>query len=184
MQLIMPRPPQATLGRLPPGDAGTRVTLNLMAQIARQFKKHYPIRALALRLVRRTAQKDWHGEVVRLHAFVRDKIRYVRDITHVETLATPARTLEIGQGDCDDKSTLLAALLESIGHPTRFVAVAIGRRPQFCHVYVESRVGPEWLPLETTEPWPAGVAVPGVIRRMVVHTGASNPLNANRRIAS
>lgn len=179
MLLTSPRP-QVTLGRLPTGDAGTRATLNIMAALVRRYKKHYPIRALALSLVKRTEQKDWHSEVARLHGYVRDRIRYVRDIHGVETLATPDRTLEAGQGDCDDKSTLLAALLESIGHPTRFVAVAVGPRPQFCHVYVETQVGPGWIPLETTESWPAGVAVPNATRRLVVNTGTHKPVHPNR----
>lgn len=172
MQLAMPRPPQATLGRLPPGDRGTRVTLDLMAQLVRQYKKHYPIRQLALNLVAPVIPKDWMAEIERLHRYVRDRIRYVRDVTGVETLATPVRTLQIGQGDCDDKSTLLATLLESIGHPTRFVAVAVRPRTQFSHVYVETKARQGWIPLETTEPWPAGVAVPGVTRRLIVHSGA------------
>lgn len=176
------RPPQVTLGTLPSGDAGTKATLNLMAALVRRYKKHYPIRALALSLVAPLIPKDWHGEVARLHGFVRDRIRYVKDIYGVETLATPERTLEIGQGDCDDKSLLLATLLESIGHPTRLVAVAVRPRRQFCHVYVETKVGPGWIPLEATEPWPAGMAVPNATRRLVVHTGSHNALNGNRRI--
>lgn len=169
MQLTMRAPPTATLGKIPSGDAGTRATLQLMSQLVREYKKHYPIRQLALNLVASARQKDWMTEVERLHRYVRDRIRYVRDITNVETLATPLRTLQIGQGDCDDKSTLLATLLESIGHPTRFVAVAVGPRPQFAHVYVETKVRQGWIPLETTEPWPSGVAVPGVTRRMEVN---------------
>ncbi len=54
----------------------------------------------------------------KLHRFVRDNIRYIKDIRDVETVAYPDITLQQGQGDCDDKSVLLASLLESIGHPT------------------------------------------------------------------
>ncbi len=168
MQLTMRSPPTATLGKIPAGDAGTRATLQIMSRLVREWKKHYPIRQLALNLVRSADQKDWMAEVERLHRYVRDRIRYVRDITQVETLATPMRVLQIGQGDCDDKATLLATLLESIGHPTRFVAVAVNGRPAYCHVYVETRARTGWIPLETTEPWPAGVKVPDVTRRMVV----------------
>lgn len=134
--------------------------------MVREGKKQLPIRSLALSLVKNNLQQDWGAEIRDLHAFVRDRIRYVKDIRGVETLHTPVKLLEFGQGDCDDKSILLAALLESIGHPTRFVAV--GFRPgNFSHVYVETKIGNKWIGLETTKPWKAGRVPPGVVTRMV-----------------
>jgi transglutaminase-like putative cysteine protease len=138
-----------------------------MRQFTRDGKRHYPIRDLALSLVKRNGQKDWYGEVRDLHHFVRDKIRYVRDIRGVETIATPEITVQIGQGDCDDKSVLLASLLESIGHPTRFVALSF-TPGVYSHVLVESKIGEKWVALETTEPVETGWFPPGVINRMVV----------------
>ena len=81
--------------------------------------------------------------------WVRNNIRFVRDIRGIETVATAARTLDIGQGDCDDSSVLISSLLESLSHPTRFVAV--GFRPgQLSHVFTETRMGDRWVPLETS----------------------------------
>lgn len=137
-----------------------------MSELVKRSKKNPDLRAFALSLVRRNGQKDYAGEVRDIHAFVRDRIRYVKDVTGVETLHTPEKLLELRQGDCDDKSTLLASLLESIGHPTRFIAV--GFRPgRFDHVYVETKIGPRWVGLETTEPWPPGRVPPNPITRMV-----------------
>lgn len=153
---------------IPPGIEGTRATLAIMSKITRDAKKHLPIRLLAQSLVSGNAQKDYCGEIKDLHRFVRDNIRYVRDIRGVETLQTPEKTLEFGGGDCDDKSTLLAALLESIGHPTRFVAVGF-KSGNYVHVYVESKMGVKWYPLETTEPWEAGRGPGGAMMRMVQH---------------
>lgn len=102
-----------------------------------------------------------------MHGWVRDQVQYVRDVRGVETLSTPALILAQRQGDCDDKSLLLATLLEAIGHPTRFVAMDFGRR--FSHVSVEVRLGPQWVHLETTEPVPAGWYPRGVRRRLVVY---------------
>jgi len=153
---------------IPPGAEGTRATLILMSKITRDAKKRLAIRTRALSLVKRNGQKDYPGEVRDLHRFVRDSIRYVKDIRGVETLQIPEKTLEFEQGDCDDKSMLLASLLESIGHPTRFVAV--GFTPgQFAHVYVETRIGEKWYPLETTEPWKVGRGPGVVLARMVQH---------------
>lgn len=144
-------PTTAQLMAIPSGEEGTRQTLKLMSGLVKDGKKSLPVRLLALRLVENNQQKNWLGEVRNIHAFVRDRIRYVKDIRGVETLQTPEKTLEIGQGDCDDKSTLVASLLESIGHPTRFVAVGF-RGAGFAHVLVETKIGNKWVAVETTEP--------------------------------
>ena len=140
----------ATLHAIPSGPPGIKVTLNLMRRLVREYKTALPIRQTALAVTNGLPQKDWMGEVRNLHAFVRDHIRYVRDVNGVETIQTPLRTLENEAGDCDDKSTLLASLLESIGYPTRFVAMAF-RPGKYSHVLPEVRVGRRWIPLETTE---------------------------------
>jgi transglutaminase-like putative cysteine protease len=153
---------------IPSGSEGTRVTLALMSKLVREAKKRLAIRTRALSLVKNNGQKDYPGEVRDLHRFVRDNIRYVKDIHGVETLQMPEKTLEFEQGDCDDKSMLLASLLESVGHPTRFVAV--GFTPgTFAHVYVETRIGDKWYPMETTEPWAPGRGPGVVLTRMVQH---------------
>lgn len=125
------------------------------------------IRQLAMRLVEGLAPKDYVGEVLALHRFVRDDIRYVKDVREVETLQTPERTLAEGQGDCDDKSTLLASLLETLGHRARFRAVGF-RIGSLSHVLVDAFVGGRWLPLETTLRVDAGWSPPRVVESMVM----------------
>lgn len=149
-------PPVTQLRALPNDSPGaTRETLKLMEKLVRAGKLALPVNDMALRLTRAIPQKDYVGEVRALFSFVQNNIRYVRDITGYETLRTPEKTLEVGGGDCDDKSVLLAALLESIGHPTRFVA--IGFEPNtYHHVYVETLVGKQWVALDATECRPAG----------------------------
>jgi transglutaminase-like putative cysteine protease len=159
----------SSLGFIPDGRAGTLETLKIMARLSRTSKTSLVIRSLAVELTGNCSQKDWVCEIKALHAFVRDNIRYVKDIRDVETLTTPETLLEIGAGDCDDKSVLLAALLESINHPTRFVAIAF-RPDDFVHVFVETRVGNRWIALETTEPVEIGWTPPEVLQRLVVHT--------------
>lgn len=111
-------------------------------------------------------QKSWLAEVRAIQEFVRDQIRYTRDVRDVETLATPDKTLEFLQGDCDDKSVLVASMLESVGHPTRFVA--IGRDPNtFEHVLVETKIGGKWVTVETTEPVQVGWYPAGFPYRLV-----------------
>jgi transglutaminase-like putative cysteine protease len=153
---------------IPDGPEGVRVTLEIMARLAREASLEPAIQGLAIELTQGVRNEDFYGEIAALHAFVRDEIRYVQDVNGVETLRPPLDTLALGAGDCDDKSVLLAALLESIGHPARYTAVAF-EPDLFEHVYVESRFdwrGRKWLPLETTKEVPPGWEPEGIVGRM------------------
>lgn len=139
-----------------------------MRSLVRSGKKTLPVRKAALSIVKGLAQKDYPGELRRIHAWVRDHIRYVKDVNGVETLQSPEQTLQMGQGDCDDKSILAASLLESIGFSTRFVA--IGFKPRcFSHVLVEAKLDGRWIPVETTEPVALGWQPLGAVTRLVRH---------------
>lgn len=165
----MPYASRVTLQEIPSGDAGTRATLRAMRAYAKAGSKSITVREQALECIRPVpGHKNWAGQVHALHAFVQGRIQYVRDIANVETLQTPEMTLNYGQGDCDDQATLLAALLLSVSHPVRFVAIATQPGGPFAHVYCETRIGPKWIPLETTEKWPAGKGPPVFFRRMVM----------------
>jgi transglutaminase-like putative cysteine protease len=119
------------------------------------------IRNLAVKLTNNLDQKDFRGEACACLAFVRDRIRYVRDIRDVETVHFPTTLLDAGAGDCDDKSILLAALLNSIGHRVRFIAIAF-EPDEYCHVWVQDYIdGLGWLDLEPTEPIGCGERIPG-----------------------
>jgi transglutaminase-like putative cysteine protease len=139
-----------------------------MRALVIKAKSSLPIRELALNLTRDLQQKDYASEVEKIHNFVRDKVRYVQDISNVETIQTPIKTLQYGAGDCDDKSMLVAALLESINHPTRFVAMGFNGEPH-CHVYVETKLGTKWIGVETTEPVGLGWTPPNQTSRMVIY---------------
>ena len=161
------------LGQIPDGPAGTRVTLELMTKMAREARKSFPVRALAERLVRSLPPKAYYAEINAIQNFVRDNIRYTKDIRGVETVATPEKTLERRVGDCDDMSLLTAALLESLGHRTRFVAIGNSRN-NYCHVLVETQASDKrgrmrWVPVETTEPVNVGWYPKGYPFRMVRH---------------
>lgn len=160
---------ESTLRALPPGDAGTRATLQIMRQLVRQYKKTLPIRQLALSIIDRVrGHKNFAAQVKAVHKYVRNNIRYVRDVNGVETLATPIKTLEYRAGDCDDQATLIATLLESIGHPTRFVAIKLKPLGSFVHVYTETKIGRNWVPVETTEKWPVGMHPPKIAKKYIV----------------
>lgn len=167
---LYPAPRPMTLGVVPSGREGIKRTLQAMSRITREYKRDPGIREVALRLVRSLPQYDRVGEVRALHAFVRDAVRYTNDTRGVEVLQTPRATLEMGGGDCDDKSILLATLLEAIGRATRFVAVGFAGGGH-SHVLVEVRAGKSgrWVPLETIQPVEAGWGPANVTSRMVAH---------------
>lgn len=126
------------------------------------------IRNQAIEITRACPSKDFRCEILAIYEWVDENIRFVRDINGVETLQTPERTLDLAVGDCDDHAILLSALLESIGHPTRFAA--LGFQPgHFSHVFAETKIGREkWLSLETTVPGAfPGWYPPRVSERMI-----------------
>lgn len=150
------------LHRISEGSEGTRQTLHIMRDLVRQWKMHPRVRQLAKKIVQPCPAKNIRCEVSRLHAFVSNKIRYVRDVQDVETVQAPDVTLRDKAGDCDDQAVLIGSLLCSIGHPVRFIAV--GFRPGvFSHVYAETPIGMNWVAVETSEKgWPVGRAPRGV----------------------
>lgn len=138
----------------------------MMQELARAGASSMIIRGLALDLVtagfgtnRGLPQKDFSGEARRLFVFVRDKIRYVKDINGVETLHPAEWVLQLGAGDCDDKSILLAALLLSLGHDVRFKAVAF-TPDEFSHVWVQVYLNGDWVDMEPTETLAFGRSIP------------------------
>lgn len=157
-----------TLKTIPGGTPGTRATLYTMRDIVRTWRKHPQVRALALQVTRQCEPKNWACYVYRIQEWVQGNIRYVRDVTDVETLQTPDVTLRDRAGDCDDHSILVASLLQSIGHRVRFLAVGFRTLGPFAHVFTETHLGPYWRSVETTELKPVGWYPPGIKRRMIV----------------
>jgi len=148
-------PTVSALLKIPSGSAGIRQTLKTMRILIRDGSKDLVVRTKALSLISHLAQKAYTDEAKALFTYVQSQIRYVRDPVGTEMLHTAGKVMEFGQGDCDDKVILLGALLQSIGHPVRLVAV--GKSPNdYCHVYIETRIGPSWVAMETTEPYPFG----------------------------
>ena len=136
-----------------------------MAQLTRQGKVDPLVREFALSLVRGVPENDYGKEIAVMFYYVRDNIRYVRDIRGIETVQTPEKTLQYKQGDCDDQSVLLATLLEIVGNETRFKAV--GYTPRFFqHVYVEVYINGQWIALDPIVKMHLGWSPPGMVSAM------------------
>lgn len=151
---VSPRPQAPNVSLVNLGE-GPGVIDRLVAELQR-FKRDARelsyVRGVALELVSNIAPGDDLGEIRAVWKYVRDQVRYVRDVNQVDTLQGPRATLSILQGDCDDKAVLLASLLETIGFVTRFAVSATIPRRSYNHIYVETfvpRLG-KWIPLESS----------------------------------
>lgn len=157
---------KATLKGIPNGGAGVRATMREMAKVVTEAKKDITLRELALSIVENAPRKCWSCEAKLIQQYIYNNIRYVRDIDGIETIATPQKTLQYKQGDCDDVSVLAATLLQCVGHPVRFVAVGFNGGA-ISHVLIETLIGNQWLPMELTEEVPFGQYPPNVTRKLI-----------------
>ena len=138
-----------------PSSSYAESTLGVVRSLARRDSKHPEIRLLAQEITHDALPYDQAAEAEALQAFVRDQIRYVRDVYGVETVQSPRLTLRTGSGDCDDKTGLLASLLYAVGFPVRYVLAATNpRQPNsYSHIYPEAALrGRGWCALETIIP--------------------------------
>lgn len=143
----------------PTGRAGVFHTLRLMRGLVERYKTDPRIIQTAATLLFTTPERIERAEVSALFEFVRDHIRYVRDVHGVETLANPVLTLARQIGDCDDQATLLATLCEAVGYPSRFVAAAY-HSEDFEHVFVQIFADGNWIDADPTERGSLGYSPP------------------------
>lgn len=142
----------ALVQSLPSGPAVTPATLKKMAAIVRKYRTDETTIRAARVITQNVPERHTRGLIETLQGWVRDFIRYVPDPREVELVQTPPETLKLRTGDCDDKSVLLATLLETVGLATRFVAIATRGEPFFSHVMPQVRLGTKWINLETILP--------------------------------
>jgi hypothetical protein len=163
---------------------GTDATVALMAKMAMGIygARSTKIRALAINILTaaRVPEKNYTAEMVAIHNWVRDNIRYTRDVAGQETLLHPEElAFNSKAGDCDDKSMLEVALLGAVGITTRFIT--IGLTPyNYSHVYLEANpTGNQWIPLDPImKGKPAGWEAPA----SRVKLRKAYPINASEEV--
>lgn len=156
------------------GDSAIRKTIfHMQALVAGPEGVGHPeIRVAALEAVRGSVKNL--NEIDYVLAWVKKHIEFRGE--NAETLQSPAVTLELGAGDCDDHSTLIAALLRSLGYNVQFktVATSVSDPTQFSHVYalVQDKRTAEWKALDSTVPRSfAGWEPPMVFRQKTYRLG-------------
>ena len=149
---------------LPPGARGTKRTLERMAKLALEDSRKFAMINIASDIIRayRCPSRDKRSEASAFMSFLKRFVHYVSDpITttggapdFLELVQSPLVTLKRRAGDCDDMSTLLAALLLCVGIRPKFVAIKSDpRRPdEFSHVYVRALINGSWLGMDATVP--------------------------------
>jgi hypothetical protein len=189
-------PVKTSLHGIPKGYLGTRKTLEHIQVLVHQGAKDFFVRqkAIDILLEKRVSPKNYLGEINALFEWVQRNVRYTKDPFRVEVLHTARRLLELRAGDCDDMAILLAAMLESIGHPTRLVITGPDpRRPRlFSHIYLEVHHRGDWIPLDATMPFPMGWSPRAMVKEIIPikrDAGASrqklsiqNPVNHRRNL--
>lgn len=172
---------------IPNGDAGIARTVHQMGVFAQgdEGAGHPSIRALATQITRNLASRDYLGEITAVFNWVKQNIRFSGEFK--ETLQSPYVTLQLATGDCDDHSTLIAALLLSLGYQMRFKTVGVDG-PDFSHVYAEVKLKRQdkWMAVDTTVPFSTVGWEPPNITRAKTWTamgeaGMGNFLGAARR---
>lgn len=144
-----------------------------MARLIKEGAKDQTIRDKAAQLVRGLSVRDsnarnYLAQANAIFQFVRDHVRYLRDIDGMETLHPAPWVLVNRYGDCDDKTVLSMALARAIGFPVRIVAVGYHGQ-SYSHVFGQFRFGRGWVTMECCENQPLGWTTPGITVRMVRH---------------
>ena len=156
------------VGALPDGIEGIEATLALMSQVVNVYKKDPEITALARDTITGLA-KRYAAQAAALLRLVQENVQYTLGPEGVQQLQTPDNTLAMGHGYCTDMATLLASLLASVGHPTRFIAASIFQQPMW-HVWVQTKIGDRWVDADATmEDAPLGWAPPGIEEWRIYH---------------
>lgn len=98
-------------------------------------------------------ERNWNAEVDAIYWWVRNNVRYTRDIHEVELFQKPRRTLETKIADCDDLSILIGSLLQCVGYPVILRVIGLGGN-SYQHVYPCAGIPPddptEFKPLDAS----------------------------------
>jgi hypothetical protein len=179
--LVQQRTPlKSTRVQIGRGDRGISQTIRYMygAVMGNEGVASAEVRRQALTIVQGVASRDQQGEIAAVLQWVKSNIAFRGE--WAETVQTPLVTLQLRAGDCDDQSTLMAALLGSLGYKTRFKTVAADPRAPyaFSHVYIEifQRKTGQWVALDSTVPQSfPGWQPPNIFRQKAWRTMGEPP---------
>jgi transglutaminase-like putative cysteine protease len=103
--------------------------IGFLRKLVTAYRSTHTISALARDIVFRQAScppKKKGAHALAVAGWVQRNVTYVNE--GEETFQTPLATLRFGYGDCDDLTTLIASLVESLGIPCELVALGWAER--------------------------------------------------------
>ncbi|GEM_PF-3036473 len=106
-------------------------------------------------------RRNYQAMAEAIYQWMKGNIAYQRDPAGVEYLQSPIKTLKYGFGDCDDLTTLGAALMSAVGIPVRFgLAKTNAQNPRaYSHIYAEYEADGQWKPFDPALHTQAGVGL-------------------------
>lgn len=131
-----------------PGMSAHR-TRRLVHDLAVAYGRHPLMRRFVVHEVLEPARvhpRDTLGTVRAIHRWVTTRVRFQHEPG--EQVLTPGRVLAWRFGDCDDRSGLVAAMLEAVGIRWRLVLLTRGGVP--FHIWPQAFVG-RWIDIETSD---------------------------------
>lgn len=145
-------PMNATSIAIPEGDPGTIATIEQMRRLIDHGMKDPYIHELAAGIIGLAGVRafDWMGEARAVYNWVRQHIRFTRDVRGKETLHAANDIVRLGIGDCDDFTILICSLMGTIGAKCSIITVASDPRDPdlFSHVYPEVSINGRWVTMD------------------------------------
>lgn len=126
--------------------------IRFLRNLINRFRVIPLIRNLAVQIVLESGcqQKDKRCQALAIGTWVQDHIYYIHELP--ERFQYPDETLRLKAGDCDDFTTLIGSLLESIGISCQMVVMKIDGN--WAHIFPAARLtgvnGDALLPLDAT----------------------------------
>ena len=107
--------------------------LRFLRTMVTQYRQAPQIRDLAVGIVRNSGApaRDKKAQAIALANWVKTNIFYIHELP--ERFQLPTETLRLKAGDCDDHTTLLASMMESVGIPSSLVCMEVNG--QWAHIF-------------------------------------------------
>lgn len=147
----LPTPVAVSIGSLPAGMAGTRITVQKMVAMIRTAITSATVRTVALAIAQRSPERDAAAQAAAIFAWVQDHYRFRRDPVGVESLSRPEYMLRqifatgYAYGDCDDVTMLICALAGALGIPSRVRIIKFKGYSSFSHVVAALQTMPGYF---------------------------------------
>ena len=138
------------------GEIADLNRVQIIADLIEEGAKDPKIRELAVKLVESCPSKDYLCEVTRIFSWVKNNIRYVRDVYFRDSYHTARRILQLRGADCDDMTIILSSLVSSVGYPIVIRIVRARGKKGFHHIYPLVGIPPgnptRWYAMDATFP--------------------------------